>query len=370
MPRIGPRSIRGLFVDGGERSVSGGPISTRSGRALAPAAASPEDPPMNRSLADRRPMPRVRLRLEPLEDRAVPAAGELDPSFGTAGRVSTDFSGSFEGARSVLIQSDHKIVVAGDVSNATTSFDFAVARYNPDGTPDLTFGTNGRVTTDFFGGVDFMGGAVLQPDGKIVVSGVVHTSTTSDLGMVRFNANGTLDTTFGTGGRGITDLFPNTENGGYLALMPDGRLVVAGYTGDGVTSYTAVARYNPDGSPDAEFGADGKTIAAFDGYPVAPNAVAVQRDGRVVVAGVILLGPGATDFGIARFRPDGTPDSSFGSAGRVVTDLGEAHEQFQGLALQPNGRIVAVGLAGGFSSATRTSLTVVRYLSNGSLDTG
>src|SRR5262249_50663383 len=126
-------------------------------------------------------------------------SGTLDPTFGTGGQVTTNF-GLSAGASSVALQPDGKFVVAGTIAQNGRN-DFAVTRYNTDGTLDAGFGAGGKVTTDFFDGFDIGTGVVIQADGKIVVGGTVGTDPFADFGLVRYNPNGTLDTTFGTGGK-------------------------------------------------------------------------------------------------------------------------------------------------------------------------
>ncbi|MEW6498402.1 MAG: DUF4347 domain-containing protein, partial [Cyanobacteriota bacterium] len=126
----------------------------------------------------------------------VLAAGDLDLSFGIGGKVTTNFNGNYDEARDVLIQSDGKIVVAGFTSDSSFNDDFALTRYNSNGTLDTTFGTGGKVTTDFNGSTGTGLSVIQQSDGKIVVAGRVH----NDFALTRYNSNGTLDTTFGTGG--------------------------------------------------------------------------------------------------------------------------------------------------------------------------
>ncbi|MFD4509682.1 calcium-binding protein [Streptomyces sp. NPDC058457] len=267
------------------------------------------------------------------------ADGSLDPSFGNGdGRVFTDF-GVPEEATDVVALPGGKIVAAGSVGG-----DAAVARYNPDGTLDQSFGGDGKVTTAL-GSSSQEGGDVralaVQPDGKVVVAGEVGT-TRFDFVLVRYNTDGSLDTGFGTNGIQRTD-FGDYDSAEALAVQPDGRIVAAGSSG----GRTALARYNPDGTPDPAFGGNGQVVTPGAGA----EDMKLQSDGRIVVAGT---GPGG--FTVLRYNTDGGLDSGFGNGGRVATSFG-GNEAAHGVAVQPDGRIVAVGQGG-----PGTDFALARYL--------
>jgi len=202
--------------------------------------------------------------------------GDLDVTFGNDGIVTTDFGGADEG-RAVALQKDGKIVVAGVTAGLyPLPSDFAVARYNKDGNLDMSFGVGGKVINDF-GGNDEGLAVVLQKDGKIVVAG----ESDDDFAIARYNTDGSLDLTFGTGGKVTTD-FGGVDEGRAVALQKDGKIVVAGASdGD-----FAVARYNTDGSLDLTFGTGGKVINDFGGNNQG-FAVALQKDDKIVVAGIL-----------------------------------------------------------------------------------
>ena len=154
--------------------------------------------------------------------------GTLDGTFGTGGKVTTDFNGDDDEAHALVLQPDGKLVAAGQAESGYRGRDFALARYNPNGSLDATFGTGGKVTTDFAGNDDAAFGAVLQSDGKIVAAGGAKTSRSQDFALARYNANGSLDATFGTGGKVTTDFAGNDDAAFALALQQDGKLVAAG----------------------------------------------------------------------------------------------------------------------------------------------
>ncbi len=280
------------------------------------------------------------------------ADGNLDASFGTGGLVTTTFDGDDSG-RAVALQKNGKIVVAGSSSIGFGPSDFAIARYNVDGSLDASFGTGGLVTTTF-GGDDSGNALVLQKDGKIVVAG--RGDPTFDFAVARYNADGSLDTSFGTGGL-VTTNFGGSESQGFaVALQKDGKIVVAGISGD-PTDF-AVARYNRDGSLDASFGTGGLVTTDFGGDDVG-LAVALQKDGKIVVAG---RGGPTPDFAVARYNTDGSLDASFGTGGLVTTNFGVlSSDSGRAIAIQKDGKIVVTGDSGG-------DFAVARYNRDGSLD--
>ncbi len=263
------------------------------------------------------------------------ADGSLDPSFGSGGKVTTDFGG-FDLALGVALQSDGKIVAAGQ---GGSSFDFALARYNADGSLDTSFGSGGKVTTDF-GVFEAATAVAIQRDGKIVATGSTFSSGFQQFALARYNADGSLDTSFGSGGIVTTDFGFGSGFGGALAIQSDGKIVAAGRAG----SDFVVARYNGDCSPDASFGSGGIVTTDFGGLLFdAAFAVALQSNGKIVVAGSA-LGTSA-DFALARYTTDGNLDASFGSGGKVTTDFG-GFDVASGVALQADGKIIAAGQGG------------------------
>ncbi len=293
--------------------------------------------------------------------------GDLDSTFGSGGKVVTDFFGRSNGAAAIAVQSDGKIVVAGGALTALGPGDFAVARYNPDGSLDTSFGSGGRVTTDFAGRSDNGVAVAVQPDGKILVAGAADMAVTQfDFALVRYNADGSLDSTFGAGGKVTTDFNGGLDAASSIALQADGKIVLAGYATAG-DPHMALARYNANGTLDPTFGTGGKIITDINGTRNFANAVAIQPDGKIVAAGSTLTIPDSfTMFALARYNTDGSLDSTFGSSGKVTTQVvsgnGEDDEIFA-LAIQPDGRI----LAGGRANFAQ-DFGLARYQSNGTLD--
>ena len=277
--------------------------------------------------------------------------GSLDKSFGKGGKVNTVL-GDDDEANAVVLQPDGKLVAAGD--------SFALARYNADGSLDTSFGTGGKVTTPFGYGYGDAFALVLQPDGKLVAAGesfATETGSNYEFALARFNADGSLDTSFGTGGK-VTTAFGSDNAGAFaLVLQPDGKLVAAGDT----RTEFALARFNADGSLDPSFGGDGRvTTALFAAY-----ALVLQPDGKLVAAG------GSPDgLALTRYNPDGSLDISFNGTGKVTTKI-RSNANADALVLQPDGKLVAAGAAvQGSNQQDRLSadFTLVRYKPNGSLD--
>ena len=278
--------------------------------------------------------------------------GSLDPSFGTDGLV-TSLVGT---AEAVAVQPDGKIVVGG--STAPEPTDFVVARFGSDGTPDPSFGTAGSVATDFFGIDDFGAGMALQPDGKILLGG----SASNLFGLARYNTDGTLDASFGVGGKVTSGFGATGGSANALALAPDGKIVLAGNTGVYPDIDFGVARYSTGGALDPSFGTGGTATTDFFGGLDTAAAVAVQDDGSVVVGGdapPIGVPPGSTtNFALARFDSGGNLDASFGAGGKVITEIGSLSRS-RALLIQPDQKIVAGGTA---TEGNNTNFALARYL--------
>lgn len=287
--------------------------------------------------------------------------GSLDNSFGSGGKVITSVSAWSDEGYTVTIQPDGKIVVAGDFFNFWTfSFCFAILRYNPDGSLDTIFGNGGIVTTSVNG---YAKAVAIQPDGKIVVAGTSENfDTYADFTLLRLNSNGSLDNSFGMGGKVTVDFDKGYDWGNAVAIQQDGKIVVAGSASTGNYIDFAVARYTPDGSIDISFGSSGKVITDIGGFYDFGNAVIIQRDGKIVVAGSAEL-EGKGNFAVVRYNPDGSLDSKFGSHGIVITAFSSGEDHGFAVALQPNGKIVVAG-----SGQNGDFVAVARYNRNGKLD--
>lgn len=273
--------------------------------------------------------------------------GSPDNSFNGNGEIIPDYGTGNESAQDVAIQSDGKIVVAGQGYASPGTLSLVVARFNPDGSADNTFNGNGISVTPGnltgTGGFHYM---VLQSDGKIIVSG--------QNAMRRFNTNGTQDNSFGAGFRA-----PGVIN--TISLQPDDKILAAGYGGNTLDNFV-LSRYTSNGSVDSTFGQFGFVATDMGGYDQA-RSIAIQADGKILTAGNTVISTNKNiHFAIARYNTNGSLDNTFSDDGKVVTDFGSAYGAFPysyaaGIAIQENGKIVVGG-----------SALFARYNIDGSLD--
>lgn len=283
-------------------------------------------------------------------------------SFGQGGFATANVNPDMQ-TSDIAIQPDGKLVVVG-VTAFTGARDFIVVRFNANGTLDTGFGNAGVAQIDFSGRVDSAEAVVIQPDGKIVVTGISvndNDSTESDFATARLNANGSLDLSFGTG----KIIFRNGKvrasiailnRASDLALQPDGKIVIAGDTG----SSFALIRYTSSGSLDTTFSGDGK---ASYGQGL-PNAVLIQPDGKIVAAGTQSNG-----FGVLRVLANGVADSSFGVAGNAQIGFGSVGSSAlaNSVAIQQDGRLILGGIV--FMPPANGKFAMTRLNANGTLDT-
>ncbi|MFE2289083.1 calcium-binding protein [Streptomyces sp. NPDC059443] len=298
---------------------------------------------------------------------ALAAPGDLDPTFGGgAGFVITDLP-YYEDSRDMVLQPDGKILTIGTLTPAeggVNGSDFSLLRYNPDGSPDTTFGDGGAVTTDLSPNDEGQAVAV-QPDGKIVAAGlrVMEENGTSwgQFTVLRYNPDGSPDTTFGTGGQAYPD-FGRGSSAGAVRILSDGKILAAGAAQDSF----ALARLMPNGSLDATFGGgDGQVTTAFTGGGASIEDLALQADGRIVASGRTgYTSPNfSTDVALARYNPDGSPDTGFDGDGQLTVDWGTTGDDASGVVLQPDNKIVVAGYGS-------EGFTVARFTTGGSPDTG
>ncbi len=279
---------------------------------------------------------------------ALGAAGDLDPAFDGDGKVVTDFGGGgYDESRGMVIQADGKIVTVGTTVPAAGGYsDFALARYNPDGSLDPTFNgdgdNDGRIQTDLRGGDDVADAVAVQSDGKLVVAGYSsEPDAAGSFTVARFNPDGSLDTSFDGDGSTFTDFGTTGPQEAFgIAIQSGGAIVAAGMSGTDV----AVARYNAvDGSLDTGFDGDGKVTTDFGTNTLDGAAdLALQTDGRIVAAGI-----SEADFGVARYNTNGSLDTGFGTGGKVHTDVSFGYfDTANAVALQSDGKIVVSGNTG------------------------
>src|SRR5437870_1480924 len=256
-------------------------------------------------------------------------ASDITPGdqFGIAGKVTTDFAGAGASATAMALQPDGKIIAAGLAINTMGIDDFALARYNTDGSLDTSFGPNrtGKVTTDF-GGYDLATSLLIQTDGRIIVGGQASGSGfVGNCALARYNADGNLDSSFGANhdGKALVDL-GGQDAISALVLTSDGRIIAAGSNSNAdFTNFNfALLRFTPNGLLDSTFGSSGIVITDFSGGNDFASAMTIQADDKIVVAG---LAPGfaPNEFALARYRSDGALDTSFGpnGTGLLITDF-------------------------------------------------
>lgn len=280
------------------------------------------------------------------------ANGTLDTTFGdnASGVVRTPVGSIPVHTRGLALQADGKILVGADTALAQ----FALVRYNNDGTLDTGFGVGGIAVTSMSTGASPSGDPfAVQTDGKIVVTGVRNNS----VALVRYTTNGTLDTSFGTGG-------VVSSEGGYgtsVILQPNGKIVVAGgrFDVDLLSGDFLTLRFNADGSPDTTFNAPSGFVSTDFGGDDQGGSAALQSDGKIVVFGTTTGATGA-DFALARYNANGSLDTSFGTDGKVTVDFG-GNEFGANVVVQADGKIVVIG--GDFGRAL-----VARYHADGTAD--
>ncbi|MCU7815842.1 MAG: DUF4347 domain-containing protein, partial [Candidatus Thiodiazotropha sp. (ex Rostrolucina anterorostrata)] len=316
--------------------------------------------------------------------------GSLDDSFDGDGIVTTDINViNSDVGTSVALQADGKILVAGyNVNNTFSNFEFALIRYNQDGSLDASFdgdsgSGNGIVTTRISAGADLGSSVTVQADGNILVAG----RSDNRFALVRYDNDGSLDTTFDTDGIVITDISANYDVGRSVTVQADDKILVAGYSYSSTTSSSEfmLVRYNADGSLDTTFDGDsgsGNGIVTTDigtssndaGHSVtlqpdgkvttdittssdAGFSVTVQADGKILVAG-----SSDQDFALVRYHVDGSLDTTFDGDGKVTTDLGSSIDSGWSVTVQPDGKILVSG-------KSNDDFALFRYNSDGSLDT-
>jgi uncharacterized delta-60 repeat protein len=298
--------------------------------------------------------------------------GSLDGAFGSGGTAVIDFDQNLDIALGLVIADDSKLVVAGQ--SVGVDLDAALVRLNTDGSLDPTFAGDGQLTTDMTrAGTEQLWGSqsvAVQADGKVLVAGWAENSTIPDgssLAVVRYNPDGALDATFA--GDGIATFDLGARENVSVAIQPDGRIVVCTIAYETTTGSwdVLVARLNADGSLDATFAGDGSTTIDFGGYFDGATALVILADSRIMVSGYrgFFDDNAATnidDFAVARLNSNGSLDTSFADDGITTLDLGSDSDRASAMALQVDGKILVAGTTNG-------NYAIVRYSSNGTLDT-
>lgn len=351
--------------------------------------------------------------------------GSLDNSFGTNGQVITSLSASqVDYALSIAIQSDGKIIVGGFSYQGVNDNDFSLVRYNPNGSLDNSFGINGKVTTNIpnqYSKKDHLAKILLHPNGKITAVGSstdINGSGYCYTDIVKYNIDGSLDNTFGSGGiffeshglYNVSDaaLLPNgniivsglqpatdglnnpipgafniflwdvfgnnnfslthtiqtnglplyyTVSTAKLAIQPDGKMFVAGNTKINGKIQFSLTKFNSNGTIDNTFGNGGAVYSSFISTYNSVQSVALQADGKIVLAGWDNNG---NSFALARYTTAGIPDATFNSTGETSTNINTGEDQSASMAIQPDGKIIVAGYS---ISGANYDFALARYLS-------
>jgi len=303
------------------------------------------------------------------------APGDLDPTFGSGGKVVTPVTPDDDNPTRVRIQSDGKIVTLGNAVQFDEFGSFVtgyfIVRHNADGTLDTSFGTNGVVTVSIDDNENFYDFVIL-PDGKFLVVGETYSDAEGlNIAIFRYLANGTRDAGFGTNGIITTRIGNQFSSSSKITLQPDGKFVVIGFSfnGDnGTDGKSAVVRYNFDGTLDTAFGTNGVTLIPYENSIFRAGEILVQLDSKILVAGHTRVA-GDIDFAVLRYNVNGTLDSSFGTNGIVRTDVDNKDNLIGGMGLQSDGKIVISGAIYNSDFTGLLSSQILRYNTNGTLDT-
>jgi uncharacterized delta-60 repeat protein len=341
------------------------------------------------------------------------SAGLLDPSFNGTGLATVNFGNAQDFLSAIEIQNNGKII-AGGYTYVNGSTNLALARLTSEGTLDLSFGNAGLVTTDIDSSMDILNCLLLQPDGKIIAGGLSEIGSNQDFIITRYAVNGILDDKFGAAGK-LIGYYPEKEIGySEGMLQPDGKIIVSGQTYDGVTVQNFLSRFKPNGSidpyygqhgtaftngffsaiqpdgkvvesgflngPDGEgilinrytitgtldssYGKNGAVVYNFSGGGGFEGPCAVQSNSKLIISGSINNNVGS-DLVLARYNQDGSPDLSFGNGGQVITDF-ETYDMAQAIAVDKNGRVLVSGV--GYTPTFELVFIAGLFKNNGTLD--
>lgn len=297
------------------------------------------------------------------------AEGLLDPTFNGSGKIMNPIGSYTAVGQSVALQADGKIIVTG-YTGISSNYDFAIARYTDTGAIDASFGVNGKVITPI--GSSYAGYAnsvTIQTDGKIIVAGYCLGVSNFDFALARYTANGVLDTSFGDNGVVITSMGALEDKGNSVVLQPDGKIIVTGYSYNNATyqkrNYFALARYTTAGVLDSSFGDNGKVLTPIGLFNAEASSAVLQPDGKIVVAGYSSNG-NYNDFALARYTVNGAFDTTFNDVGYVTTAIGTSNSGANALLLQPDGKII---LAGYGHNGSNYDFALTRFTATGALDT-
>ncbi|HEX8247630.1 MAG TPA: FG-GAP-like repeat-containing protein [Pyrinomonadaceae bacterium] len=299
------------------------------------------------------------------------ANGGYDNGFGAGGFLRPQVNQVFTTGMTFTLQSDNKIVVATAVPNSGSGYSFYVIRYNSNGSPDSTFGTDGVVSLP---PVSWLGISriLVLPDGKMLLCGLTPSTSGSSFdrnyALLRLNPNGTPDASFGNNGIFVPDPALDLQFYPYeMLLQADNKILISGTRiGSGSSGFYA-ARFLANGAVDTFYGTNGKVLTTFDSYST-PYDAALQSDGKLVLGGGA-YGTLPDKIALARYTTDGQLDSSFGNGGKVLTAINNRNSQAFGMTIQPNGKILVCGYGYDSASQYRSWAMFARFNPSGTLDT-
>lgn len=302
------------------------------------------------------------------------SSNQLDTTFGSGGSTTVNLGGVDAVLYDMKIQPNGKIVAVGYWENAGSANrkDFIIIRLNADGTLDTSFNGTGKQTVAFGTNEDVANAVAIQNDGKILVAGHSFTGSYKDVAVARLNTDGTLDTTFGTGGKVTTDLAGNDDSATCIAINTDGKFAVGSFTyGAGSASMYSdfgIVKYNANGSLDTSFSSDGKHVVVIAAsYNDKPCSIAFQSNGKILVGGEVFFSLSSrNDYGIIRLNANGTLDTTFSSDGIFSTSLGVSDDTPSEMKLLADGKILMTGVV---TSGSYYDIGIIRVTANGNLDT-
>ena len=274
----------------------------------------------------------------------------------------TDISTTDNKAYSLTLY-ENKILVGGFSYNGTND-DFAITRYNSDGTLDTTFGSSGTAITSFGTGTASIQGLTTTADGKTIAAGYVYNGTTYDVAIAQYTTDGSIDSTFGNAGTIIVDMFSSTDVAKDVISLDNGNVLVAGYTQNGFDYEGALIMFDSNGELDLEFGSSGKSLTSVSCGDYQIKSIALQDDGKILAVGIIDCGN--SDFVLARYNPNGTLDTTFGNGGATLMDLDGKDDVLNSVSIQQDGKIVAAGYT---FNGSRNDFVILRINTSGSIDT-
>lgn len=291
-------------------------------------------------------------------------SGVLDPTFGNDGIVLTEISSNNNYGEAVAVQADGKIVVAG-YAGAPSTYKMAVARYNTDGSLDTSFGNNGTLNFQVGSAKSYVTALEIQADGKILLGGYTWDNVSGNMALVRLNEDGTFDNTFGNNGINIIDAGGNAIAEA-MTILDDGKILLAGNIEDNFS----IGRFNADGSLDTSFGANGWSIINYDVGVSFVKDLAIQDDGKILLAGLLMNGVTFMyQMAAARINADGTIDNTFGTNGKVNFNIGNGNDFAEGIAVQADGKIMLGGHKWIANVFQRHDFAVVKLNTDGTFDT-